>query len=114
MKQYIVAATVAVALGLGYAGRADAQNYYGLPNGSSPLLMPSGLGTFNNFAQPLPAPYSQTYPTFGLNEFKGMSYQNYDYHQNNFFQSNGFRQNHFLQPRYLGNPAINNYYMWVR
>src|SRR5262245_37534703 len=105
MKPFIVTATLAVALGLGYSGKADAQIIYGFStptmNGTmtgGSVLMPSGPGMFNTFSSPFRGVMVQpsigpSFPSpFGFNRFNSFGFNN------GFFLPNTFGNPFFGSP----------------
>jgi hypothetical protein len=109
MKRFVVTATLAVALGLGYSGRADAQIIYGYsaPTVSNTMaggsvLMPVQPGMFNTFSSPLQGVMLQPSinPNFGtpygFNRFTGMGFNGMSFN------------NGFVQPNMFGNPYFGN------
>ena len=106
MKRFVVTATLAVALALGYSGRADAQIIYGSPfpttNGmmmtGGPVLIPSGPGMMSTFSSPLrgvmlqPGINPNFGTPFGFNRFDGLG-----------FNSGVFQPNPFGNP-FFGDP----------
>src|SRR6478735_6566601 len=98
MKRFVVTATLAVALGLGYSGRAEAQIIYGSPFPTTsgmmmtggPVLLPGQAGMMNSFSSPLrgvmlqPSINPNFGTPFGFNRFNGMGFNN------SFFQPNMF------------------------
>jgi hypothetical protein len=102
MKRFVVAAALAVALGLGYSGKADAQIVYGytVPNAGGvvsggTVLVPGGYQTFNNYYSPFTGVvtrqvygqdvFGQSFGrSSGYNSFTGMGYRS------GFYQPNAF------------------------
>ena len=117
MRCFVVTATLAVALGLGSSGRADAQIIYTSPfpttNGmmmtNGPVLLPSQPGMMNTFSSPLrgvmfqPGINPNFGTPFGFNRFNGMNVTGMGFN-NSFFQPNMFGTPYFGNPLY-GNPS---------
>lgn len=111
MKQFVVAATLAVALGFGFAGTADAQIVYGysLPRGGGivsggTVLAPGGYKTFNNYYSPFTGVMTgQSYYTNVFGQAYGRSYGY------NPWSGIGYNSG-FYQPNYYVNPyGVYNY-----
>src|SRR5262245_3063858 len=106
MKRFVVAAALAVALGLGFASKADAQIVYGytVPNAggvvsAGQIYGPGGFKTYNNYYSPFTGVMAgQVYGTnmwgqsfgrtYGYNPWTGMSY-NSGFYQPNYFNPYG-------------------------
>ena len=119
MKRFIVATALAVALGLGFSGQANAQivyNTYAVPNAGGvatggTIMTPGATRTFNNYYSPFGTMWGQSYTT---NVFGQAAMRNYGY---NAFTGMGFR-NGFVQPNVFVNPmggfSYSNVYMRPR
>ena len=122
MKRFAIAAALAVALGLGTSGKADAQIVYGysVPNAGGvstggTVMAPGGWGykTFNNYYSPFTGTMmGQSYYTdvfgqsmtrsYAYNGFTGMGYRT-GFYQPNYYAApfGGYSYgNTFMRPRW--------------